>query len=251
VLESAPFTVEPSTLALDIEQNEVGRIEVFAQRRDGFTGDIKLSAEGFSAGKEPISKSFEVGEGLIKTDQPVHRVKLTAKQDSEVGTRTIVIRGEATVDGATVVQYSSPMPITVKQIPFVISSTLSRLIVAALPTNAQSAASETATIIKLDRRAGFTNDVDLSIDGLPTGVIPTLDRIPAGVAETTMKLVATEKAPPGTNTLTVVATAMHNDRLYKHRSGSITLTINAPESMDTVPPPPAATAAAIPPVGTK
>jgi hypothetical protein len=242
VIEQAPFTVEAATLAAEIEQNGVARIEVFSQRRDGFSGEIKLTAEGFSAGKDPITKSFTVSEGLIKSGESMHRVKLTAKQDSEVGTRTIVIRGEATIDGAPVVQYSRPVPITVTQIPFVISSTLSRLIVTALPTNAQSAASETATTIKLDRRAGFTNDVELSLEGLPKGVIVTLDKIPAAAAETTMKLVATQEAPPGTNTLTVVAAGLHGDRNYKNRSGPITLTINAPEAGETAPPPPAAAA---------
>ena len=249
VIEAAPFTVEPSTLSAEIEQNEVARIEVYAQRRDGFTGDVKLTAEGFSAGKELIAKSFEVGEGLIKSDQSTHRIKLTAKQDSEVGTRTVVIRGEAMVDGAPIVEYSRPLPITVKQIPFVISSTLSRLIVTALPTNAQSAASETVTTIKLDRRPGFTNDIDLTLEGLPTGVILSLDKIPAGVAETTMKLVATEKAPPGTNTLTVVAASSYNDRTYRHRTGAITLTINAPETTEA--PPVAASTVPAPPADVK
>jgi hypothetical protein len=70
-----------------------------------------------------------------------------------------------------------------------------------------------------------------------------------------MKLVATEKAPPGTNTLTVVAAGLHGDRNFKHRSGAITLTINAPETTEPTPaPPPAAAAAAAvvtPPAGSK
>jgi hypothetical protein len=102
-----------------------------------------------------------------------------------------------------------------------------------LPTNAQSAASEAATIVKLERRAGFTNEVQLVAEGLPVGVISTLERIPANGAETTFKLVATEKAPAGTNSLTIVGSSMHNDRNYKHRSGAITLIINAAESADT------------------
>src|SRR5204862_613718 len=115
--------------------------------------------------------------------------------------------------------------------PFIVSSTLTRLSVTALPTNAQSAASEAATAIKLERRAGFTNEVMLSLEGLPNGIISTLDEISPTGTESTLKLLATEKAPAGTNSLTVVATGLHNDRNYKHRSGAIALIISAPASV--------------------
>ena len=229
VLDAAPFTIEPISLSADIEQNGTARIEVMAQRKEGFTGDIKLNAEGFSAGREPITKSFTVSDGLIAATQNVGRVKLQARLDAEIGTRTIVIKGES----GDVVQYSRPIPVTVSQVPFTVSSTLTRLSVTALASNAQSAASQAETSIKLDRRAGFTNEVQLTVEGLPAGIMSTLDKIPVNGGETTFKLVATEKAPPGTNSLTVVAAGMHNDRNYKQRSGTITLIINVPESVDT------------------
>ena len=229
VLDTAPFTIEPITLSAALEQNEVARIEVMAQRKEGFTGDIKLTAEGFSAGREPITKSFTMSDGLLNGSQNTGRVKLQARLDSEVGTRTIVIKGES----GNVVQYSRPIPITVSQVPFVASATLTRLSVTALPASAQSAASEAATTVKLERRAGFTNEVQLAVEGLPAGIVSTLDNISATGTESALKLVATEKAPAGTNSLTIVATGMHNDRNYKHRSAPITLIISAPEMVDT------------------
>jgi hypothetical protein len=224
VLDTAPFTIEPITLSAALEQNEVARIEVMAQRKEGFTGDIKLTAEGFSAGREPITKSFTMSDGLLNGSQNTGRVKLQARLDSEVGTRTIVIKGES----GNVVQYSRPIPITVSQVPFVASATLTRL-----SASAQSAASEAATTVKLERRAGFTNEVQLAVEGLPAGIVSTLDNISATGTESALKLVATEKAPAGTNSLTIVATGMHNDRNYKHRSVPITLIISAPEMVDT------------------
>ena len=229
VLDTAPFTIEPITLSADVEQNETARIEVMAQRKESFTGDIKLNAEGFSAGRDPMTKSFTVTDGLINGSQNVGRIKLQARLDSEVGTRTIVVKGES----GDVIQYSRPIPVTVSQMPFTVSSTLSRLSVTALPASAQSAASQAETAVKLDRRAGFTNEVQLSVEGLPAGITSTLDKIPANGAETTFKLVATDKAPAGTNSLTIVAASMHNDRNYRQRSGTITLIINAPEAVDT------------------
>ena len=87
--------------------------------------------------------------------------------------------------------------------------------------------------MKVERRAGFKNEVQLAVEGLPGGIISTLEKISASGTETTFKLVATEKAPAGTNSLTIVAASMHNDRNYKHRSTPITLIINAPDSVDT------------------
>jgi hypothetical protein len=233
VLESAPFTIELVTLSAAIEQNQSGRIEVLAARKEGFTGDIKLTAEGFSSGKESITKSFDVREATLKGGESLTNLKLTARAEAETGTRTIVIRGEASVDGQAMTQYSRPVPVTVTEIPFMISSTLARLNVTALPTNSQSAARQTETTVKLARRAGFTNEVSLAIEGVPAGVETTLEKIPANGAETILKLVATEKAPPGTNSLTIVASGSHNDRNYKHRSGAISLIINAPDPGET------------------
>jgi len=229
ILDAAPFTIEPITLSADIEQNGTTRIEVMAQRKEGFTGDIKVTAEGFSAGRDPITKSFTMTEGIINGTQTMSRVKLQAKIDAEIGTRTIVIKGES----GDVTQFSRPIPITVSQVPFMVSSTLTRLSVTALTTNAQSAASEAATAVRLERRPGFTNEIQLSLEGLPTGITSTLDKISASGTETTLKLLASEKAPAGTNSLTIVAAGLHNDRNYKHRSAPITLIISAPETADT------------------
>lgn len=237
VLDSAPFTLELITLSASVEQNQTATIEVMAQRREGFTGDIKLSAEGFSAGKEPITKSFNVAEVTLKGNESLGKMTFTAKQDSEVGTRTLVIRGDDTVDGQPVTQYSRPMPVSVSQVPFVISSVLSRLSVTALPPGSQSAAGETSTTIKLDRRAGFTNEVLLTLEGMPAGINSVLDKIPANTNETILKLTATEKAAIGTNfSFTVLGAAMHNDRNYKHRSAAITLIVSAPDAGPTPPP---------------
>jgi hypothetical protein len=228
VLDAAPFTLDVLTLAADLEQGQTTTLAVLANRREGFTGEIKLAAEGFMAGRDPLTKSFEAGDVTLKPTETTGKLTLKPKMDSEVGTRTLVVRGEAAVDGAPVVTYSRPLPLTVTQFPFLISSTLARLNVTALPAGAESAAKETASTIKVERRAGFNGDVTLALEGLPAGLNLTLDKIPAGLGETTLKLVATEKAPPGTNTLTVIGTGVHNDKTYRHRA-SVTLTINAPE----------------------
>ena len=58
ILDRAPFLLEPVTLSASLDQNESTTIEVMAQRREGFTGEIKLTAEGFSAGRDPLQEKF-------------------------------------------------------------------------------------------------------------------------------------------------------------------------------------------------
>jgi hypothetical protein len=248
VLEAVPFALELTTLDANLEQNQAGGVEVLAYRRDGFAGDIKLVAEGFNAGREGLAKSFSGGEGVIKGADTMGRLTLTPRFDSEIGTRTIVVRGEATVDGKQMVTYSRPLPVSVAQYPMVLSSTLPRLALTVLPPGTDSAAGEAETKIRVERRAGFSGDVDLAIEGLPEGLKSEVPKIPAGVGEVTLKLNVTEKAALGTNfNFTVVGTAMVNDRRYQARTSPIALSVSPPEAVEVatntvpVPPPPSAT----------
>lgn len=233
VLEAVPFTLDAMTLGIGAEQNQAGTIEVFAQRQEGFTDEIKLVTEGFDAAREPLSKNFDGGGGVIKANESVGKITLTPKLASEVGVRTVVVRGEAMADGRQVVTYTQPMPVAVTQYPLILSSTLPRLSLTVLPPGSESAAGEAETKIRVERRAGFNGDVELSLEGLPEGVRSELPKIPAGVGEVALKLFATDKAKLGTNfNLKVVGTAVFNDRNYKTKTGNIGLTIALPEGVE-------------------
>jgi len=107
VLAAAPFSLEVTTLNVTAEQGQAATVEVLAQRAAGFMSDIKLTAEGFSAAAaDPLSKSFGGGEATMKGAATTAKVTLTPKMDSEIGTRTIVLRGES----GGVVQYTRPVP---------------------------------------------------------------------------------------------------------------------------------------------
>lgn len=233
VLEGVPFTLDAVTLGVGAEQNQAGTIEVFAQRQEGFAGDIKLVTEGFDAARDPISKNFDGGEGVIKANESVGKITLTPKLASEVGVRTVVVRGEAMTDGRQVVTYTQPMPVAVTQYPLILSSTLPRLSLTVLPPGSESAAGEAETKIRVERRAGFGGDVELSLEGLPEGVKSEVPKIPSGVGEVSLKLFATDKAKLGTNfNLRVVGTAVFNDRNYKTKTGNIALTVALPEGVE-------------------
>jgi hypothetical protein len=139
-----------------------------------------------------------------------------------------VVKGEATIDGRMVTQYTRPIPLRIAPLPFLLSSTLSRVAVSVLPPGSESAAGEAATTIKVDRRDGFKEELRLTIEGMPSGVRTELSNIGSNATETVLKIFATDKAVAGTNVFTVVGTAMHKDHLYTRKTGQVTLTVSVP-----------------------
>ena len=83
--------------------------------------------------------------------------------------------------------------------------------------------------MKVARRGGFTNEVTFTLDGVPEGITANLEKIPANGSETTIKLVASEKAPVGKEfTLTMTGAGLHNDRTFRQKTAPIALTVAAP-----------------------
>ncbi|HKS35605.1 MAG TPA: PPC domain-containing protein [Verrucomicrobiae bacterium] len=230
VLDSPPFTLEPITLSARTEQNQSAAVEVAVRRRNGFLGEIKVIAEGFSAGKEPLTKNVDVEAVTLKAPDSRATLNLKAKQDAETGERMIVFKGEAKVEGQGVTQYSRAIPLAIDPFPFTLSSSLPRLALTALSPESKSAASEAEFSIKANRRGWFTEDINLSVEGLPEGISINSTNLARGVGEAGFKILASDKAPAGKEiSLTVVGTANVNGRAYQFRAPAIKVTINAPE----------------------
>ncbi|MEW6158289.1 MAG: PPC domain-containing protein [Verrucomicrobiota bacterium] len=233
VLEAAPFTLEPITLTSTVEQNQSTTIDVVVQRREGFQGEIKLAVEGFSAGRDPITKSFDLPAVTVKPEEARAKLTLKAKLDSEVGTRPIYLRGEASIDGQAVVGYSRLIPMTITPVPFVLTTTLKRVTVTALPPTSESAAREAIFAVRANRRAGFEGEIALTLDGVPEGVTASVEKIPQGSGEVSIKLVATDKAPVGKEfNLSLSGQGVFNDRNFKYQPEQIKLSVNAPEPVE-------------------
>ena len=229
VLPEAPFSIASATLMETVEQNENGKIDLLVNR-GGFDGEIRITPEGFSTGREPITRSFEFQPLVIKPGQNRGTLSLKAKTDSEVTGRHIVLRGEADVDGSTVTVFSPLVPVQTVQIPYVLTTSLKKLIVTALPSESESAASEAVFTVKADRRMKFDGEIELKLDGAPDGVSVEIGKIPENGGESPVKLRASEKAPAGKEfKLTISGAGVHNDRTYRFRAPPVTLVINAPE----------------------
>jgi hypothetical protein len=225
VFNTAPFTVDALTLAASMDQLKSGTLDVLVRRRPGFAGDIKLSAVGFSAGREAITKSFDVKEVTLKPDAASAQLKFTAKVDSELGTRAVLVRGEANDGGQTAVEFSQPVALTVLQIPFVLSAP------GKVSLNAPRAGStnvdEAELKVRVDRR-GFAGEIPLTLEGVPAGIRVSGTNISANAAEALLTFVATDKTQPRTNaTVTIRGAAMHDDKLYRHKT-TVKLSVSPP-----------------------
>jgi len=232
VLDTPPFVLDLLSLKAEADQDQGASIQLRAQRMNDFTNDIELAAEGFSADREPLSKNFDVPAVTLKADQSRGKLILNAKPSAETGTRTVVIKGTAVVNGQTNIQYTQTIPLTINQIPFALASSLPRLSVAALPPGSKSAAGEAVFSVKAERRAGFKGEIALSVEGLPDGVVAAFDKIAANQDEANVKITASAKAPVGKEiSFTFLGVGMFNDRNYKHRTTPIKLTVTASEEV--------------------
>jgi hypothetical protein len=227
VLDSAPFSIAAATLMATIEQNQVGSIDFVVERKPGFAGEVMVTAGGFSSGRDPITKSFELQPAKVNGAATAGALTLKTKVDSELGARHVFLRAEGP---GGVVAYSPLIPLETTPIPFVLSTSLRRLIVTALPEGTASAAAEASFSAKAARRDGFEGAIELKLEGVPAGVTLSLTNIASKAGESAIKLVAAESAVPGTNTLTLTGIAQHKDRIHRFTAPSITLVVNAPEA---------------------
>jgi hypothetical protein len=126
-----------------------------------------------------------------------------------------------------------------------------KLSAVALPTNSTSAANSTEFVVKVDRR-GMTNAIELSIDGLPKGVIATVNPIAVNAKEASIKLLVTDQAETGKElNFTVTGVTTYNDRVWRQKTQSVSLMVAAPEKEAAQPATQAAANTATPPGITK
>lgn len=102
-----------------------GQTSLFVQvERNGFEGEIALSAEGFTTGVEPrtqdappIKNALDIAPVKLKGHQTEAVLTLKTSGKTEHATRMLVIRADATVNGQPYTQYSELFPLTVKDAP--------------------------------------------------------------------------------------------------------------------------------------
>lgn len=243
VLPAVPFTVEVAQASALTEQNGSTALDVSVTRRTGFTGEVKVAAEDLPGISIP-AVTLPAGQSRAK-------LTLKAANGTEVGTRPVMVRSEATVDGVTGVSYAAnPVPLQTQGIAMFLTAMLPgspffrtdgfRLSAVALPTNSASSANQTEFVIKVDRR-GLSGEIALALEGLPAGVSATVTPIPADKNEATIKLRVSDQAEAGKeHKFNAVGSATHNDRIWRQKTQQITLFIAVPEKETAATNPPTA-----------
>jgi hypothetical protein len=232
VLPAAPFTVDVTPAVVQTEQNAGTALDVSVIRRDGFAGEVKVLAEDLPGVGIP-AVTLPGGQSRAK-------LALNAAYNAEVGTRPVMVRAEAVIEGNTVVQYAPiPVPLTTQGIAMFLTAMLPgspffrtdsfRLSAVALPEGAKSEANQTEFVVKVDRR-GLPGEIALALEGLPAGVTATVNNIAADKNEAAIRLVVSDKAEAGKeHKFNVLGTATHHDRIWRQKTQPVTLLIAAPE----------------------
>lgn len=228
VLDRPPFTVDWVTLAGNVRQESSMTLMGQVKRADGFKDEVTVSLEGFSADNEEITKSLEGASAKVAGDASAFSIQAKARMSSELGTRLIMLKAEAKVDGADVVQFSDAIPLTITEYPFVLSSSLPRLSLTVQRPGVTSASGEAEFSVKVQRRGWFTDAIALTLKDLPEGIVATATNLSANVGDALFRLTTNDKVKPGTNTFTIVGTADVNGNHFEQTGPSVVLTINPP-----------------------
>jgi hypothetical protein len=111
-----------------------------------------------------------------------------------------------------------------------------RLSAVALPEGTESEANQTQFVVKVERR-GFTGEIQLHLENLPKGVQAQVPAILTNKTEATIQLKVSQLAQTGKeHSFHVVASATHQDRIWRQKTQPILLTLTAPEPEASKPP---------------
>jgi hypothetical protein len=102
-----------------VARNQGGAIPVLVSRQNGFAGDVNVTLQGFSSGREgngprPIERSLKLTPLTVGGMGTFGTLGFQVDGQSETGTRVVVLRAEAKVGNDTVVTYSPAFPLTVQ-----------------------------------------------------------------------------------------------------------------------------------------
>lgn len=233
VLPAVPFDLSVAPASLMAEQNANTGLELRVNRRDDFDGEVRIQAESLPGVTIP---AVTLPPGQSRT-----RLALQVAQNGEAGIRPVMIRAEATVQGQPASTHATaPVPLTVQPIPMFLTAMLPgspffrtdpvRLSAVALPEGTQSEANQTQFVVKVERR-GLTGEIELRLEDLPKGVQAQVPPILTNKTEATIQLKVSQQAETGKeHSFRIVASATHQDRVWRQKTQPILLTLTAPES---------------------
>ena len=204
-LTGAGFMLTAAPTSLFIAEGASGSATVSIFGSNGFSGGVNLSVLGLPAGVTPTWSANPASTQSTLT--------LSVSSGTVPGSYPLTVTG--TWGGLT---RSTTITLTVPA-PFFILSTIPNNYSLYLGTSASG-------YLDLTGANGFSGAVTLSVSGLPSGVTLSFGSNPPSSASTSMTVVATNSATPGTSTVTITGI-----------SGSITTSTTVTVTVLPAPPP--------------
>jgi hypothetical protein len=200
------ITIALSGTTLTVPQGQSGTVTVSVGRLNGFASAVTLSLEGAPAGVTGAFNPASVPNGTTTSTLTV-----SASGSAAVGTHTLTVRGR----GQGVTDQTATLTLTVVVPPTLDPTSLSL----------QQGQSGTAAVT-IARGGSFTGAVDLSAEGVPTGVTVSFNpaTIAAGSTTSTMTVAVGTSAATGQFTITVRARGQG----VTDQTVALTLTVTAP-----------------------
>ncbi len=195
------FAMSASGAALTIARNANASLTVTIARSGGFTGSVSLSTTGLPTGVTVAFAPPQVDDGVTSSTMTV-----TVGGAAATGPSTFTVRGTAT--GQSMQTVNVQLTVTAPPVqtgPFTLSVSAQSFLV--YPSGQLPA----FPVITINRNAGFTGAVALSVSGLPPtlflGMTPT-----STTGNTVNTVILSLAAPNGTYTATIRGSSAQGDQ---------------------------------------
>ena len=116
----ADLSAAVPSIPFKVEKNRDGAIAVPINRLGNFSGDVRVTLEGFTSARDsdkpvPIDREFKINPLTISGDSLFGTLTFEPERRAETATRMVVLKAEAKVGDETVVEYSPAFPLTVER----------------------------------------------------------------------------------------------------------------------------------------
>lgn len=212
VTEPTPtIDITLSATTLSVQQGANGTVNLTLSRGGGFTGAVTVAVTGAPTGVTATPAPSSIASGSTSSV-----ITVAAGATTAPGTYNLVVHAT----GAGVTEKTATIALTVTAAP------ASNFTIALDPTTRSIAQGANGTITVNITRTNFTGAVNLTAEGLPTGVTAAFNPASVTTNSSTLTLTAAANAAVGTSTVTVRAAATGQPE----KTATFELTITAPTS---------------------
>jgi hypothetical protein len=228
---------------LDVSPGSCAPIAILATRRD-YAGPIDVSVVGHPdiTGQVTLNQMTSNPGQPAAANQPAGTLYLCARSGAPVGPYDLAVRGSATINGKTVIQYANLRAVVSQNLaglPYPPKNLLTRVglavtekppftLMAKLDQAEGIRGSPVPLTVTATRAAGFTDEIALSPVGLPANVAPALKNIAKGQYEVKVQLNPAANAALGQFPISVTGKAKFQNKDFSVTARPVSLVLALP-----------------------